>query len=320
MKTACVTGATGCVGRNLVDELLKDQWHVIVLHRKTSDLSKLYGCNVEFQEVDLHCANSTEKAVPYGAHVIFHVAGNMSHWKKHEKKQWKDNVLATRNLVSTSLKKRVGRFIFCSTGATSEFLEVDPKKIKSGYIRTKRLAEIEVEKGANAGLDTVILRPIIVIGKYDYNNYSNFFNYLKKSKIKISLPGCLMFCHAQDVARGHVQAFENGKKGESYFLFGEQHSWYDVFEKITKLLKVRRPIRPFPRWVYYTTTHLMLWFNFSGKEPPLTPDLIQLMCDTNGNITKEEIEKSKLDLNYKSASLDDALQDCYDWLIAENRL
>lgn len=320
MKTACVTGATGCVGRNLVDELLKDRWHVIVLHRKTSDLSKLSGCDVEFREVDLCCADSTEKSIPQNVHAVFHVAGNVSHWRKHAKQQWRDNVLATRNLISASLQKQVGRFIFCSTGATSGFMKVDPKKIKSGYIRTKRLAEIEVDKGADAGLDTVILKPIIVIGRYDYNNYSNFFKFLKDSKFKPSLPGSLMFCHAQDVARGHIQAFESGKRGETYFLFGEHHSWYDVFVKITDLLKVRHPFRPFPVWAYYITSYFMLWYSsISGKEPLLTPELIYLMCSTNEIMAKED-EKSKRDLNYKSASLDDALQDCYDWLIAENRL
>jgi hypothetical protein len=38
-KTAFVTGGTGFVGLNLIDELIKQGWAVTALHRPSSDLT-----------------------------------------------------------------------------------------------------------------------------------------------------------------------------------------------------------------------------------------------------------------------------------------
>jgi nucleoside-diphosphate-sugar epimerase len=40
-RTAFVTGATGFVGLNLVEELLAQGWSVVALHRKDSELKYL---------------------------------------------------------------------------------------------------------------------------------------------------------------------------------------------------------------------------------------------------------------------------------------
>ncbi len=150
MKICYVTGATGCVGRNLVDELIIDNWDIVVLHRKSSDLSRLKGCKVSFQEVDLCNVDSVRNSIAHNADAIFHVAGNTSHWDKEADQQWKDNVLTTRNLVQAALENKTKRLIFTSTGATNPHQWTDERmalKIKEGYIRTKRLAELEVFKG-----------------------------------------------------------------------------------------------------------------------------------------------------------------------------
>ena len=41
MKSAFVTGATGFVGLNLVEELVRQGWQVTALHRVESDLAEL---------------------------------------------------------------------------------------------------------------------------------------------------------------------------------------------------------------------------------------------------------------------------------------
>ena len=170
---AIVTGATGCVGRNLVDELLKDNWEVMVLHRKSSNVNRLKGLAIKLIEVDLHDFDSVINAIPEGFDAIFHAAGNVSHWPLEADIQYKDNVIATRNLVKVAELRKVKRFIFTSTGAT--FLHAhksvaEANKINCDYIRTKLLSEFEVNDGIARGLDAVIIRPCIIMGKYDFSN------------------------------------------------------------------------------------------------------------------------------------------------------
>src|SRR5258708_20085389 len=166
MRLGYVTGATGCVGRNLVDELLQSGgWDVVVLHRKSSDLSRLKGCDVRFQEVDLYDAAATGASIQPDVDAIFHVAGNTSHWAREADQQWKDNVLVTRNLVEAALASRVKKFIFTSTGATLPYQGADERltmEITDGYVRTKRLAELEIYKAMPPWLFPFLFHPIIL--------------------------------------------------------------------------------------------------------------------------------------------------------------
>ena len=133
-----MTGATGCVGRNLVNELLSDGWQVTALHRRSSDSldARLDGCDVRFQEVNLHDEASTIVArIREPADAIFHAAANTSHWPAQRQQQFMDNVVATRNLTKASLAAAVKRFIFTSTGATLPYQGADERL--AGKIRQR---------------------------------------------------------------------------------------------------------------------------------------------------------------------------------------
>jgi nucleoside-diphosphate-sugar epimerase len=323
MRVGYVTGGTGCVGRNLVDELLRAKWEVVVLHRRSSDLSRLKGCKVRFQEVDLHDSASTLNSLQADADAIFHVAANTSHWPTQREQQYKDNVVATRNLVQASLAKGAKRFIFTSTGATLPYQGADERlanEIDIGYVRTKRLSELEVYKGAGEGLYAVILHPIIVIGAYDYHNYSRIFTQLKSGKMKAALPGRIAFCHAADVARAHVQAFERGRCLESYVLGGTYTTWLDAFQRIAKTVGAPPPTKILRLRSLKVTSYAM-WIAsmVTGKEPQLTPELVRLLRDAP-DVSFCDKRKAKEELGYESRDLDTMVKDCYDWLVKEGRI
>lgn len=323
MKLAYVTGATGCVGRNLVNELLTDNWKIIVLHRKSSNLSRLKEVDVHFQEVDLHNLESVRKSILENADAIFHVAGNTSHWSAEADEQWKDNVLATRNLVQVALEKKVKRFIFTSTGATQDYQGTDQefaKKINPPYVRTKRQSELEVYEGIEKGLDAVILQPIIVIGAYDYNSYSQIFSTIAKSPLQLAFPGRIAFCHARDIAKAHVQAFYKGRCCEHYMLGGTHASWKIVFQKIAAVMGADVTVKVAPIWLLKIASYFFMLVSFFNKKKPLlTPELVSLLKDAP-DIPYCEKRKAYLDLNYESASLDSMISDCYLWLVSEGLL
>jgi dihydroflavonol-4-reductase len=323
MKTAYITGATGCLGRNLVDVLLADQWDIIVLHRKSSDLSRLKGCNVKFQEADLYEIDSVRKSMGSNADAIFHIAGNTSHWAAEAEKQWKDNVLVTRNLAAIALEKSVKRFIFTSTGATLNYQGWDEgmsQKIEGGYTRTKHLAELEVYKAVEAGLDAVVLHPIIVVGAYDYNSYSQIFINMKKEFWPVAFPGKIAFCHAGDVAAAHLQAFYKGRCCEHYVLGGTYTTWLDFFQKVAVSVGAKPPTKATPRWLLSIIAHAMVTVSFfTKKRPLLSPDLVNLLRDAP-DVSYCEKRKAKEDLGYESASIDKMIEDCRDWLKSEGLL
>jgi nucleoside-diphosphate-sugar epimerase len=322
MKKACVTGATGCVGRNLVDELLKDSWDVTVLHRASSDLSRLAGCAVRFREVDLYDPESTKRAIPPGTDCVFHVAGNTSHWSAEAERQWKDNVLATRNLVAAALEKKAGRLIFTSTGATLGYQNLDGEyadRIANSYIRTKRLAEVEVCRGVARGLDSVVLHPIIVMGAYDWNNYAQIFANMKNSPIRICFPGKIAFCHAADVARAHILAYERGRRGEHYVLDGTHTTWLVVSRNICRRLEVGDPVVAPKGFLLLVSRFMDFGALLTKRKPLLTPELVRLLDDAP-DVTEHEKWKTRHDLGYSSRPLDAMIEDCHNWLVKEGVL
>jgi nucleoside-diphosphate-sugar epimerase len=319
MQTAYVTGGTGCVGRNVINELLREGWNVIAAHRKSSRVSRLSGLDIELREVDLHYLDSVRQSVREGIDAIFHVAGNTSHWPLEEKEQWKDNVLATHHLVQVAIEQRVKRFIYTSTGATSLYSgtsKEEAARIPSAYVRTKRLSELEVCDGIQRGLDAVITQPAIVFGAFDYNSYSQIFIAMEAGKVWV-LPGAIEFCHARDVAIAHIRAFEKGRTGESYVLGGHHSTWLDVYLKIASLLNVPAPNSETPVWVLYAVSYPLLWMShLTRKKPLITPQLVHLL--RKGGITdSKEVLKSKNELEYQSASIDEMIEDCYNWLLRE---
>ncbi len=323
MKRCYLTGATGCVGRNLAEELIHDRWDVVVLHRKSSDLSRLDGLKVHFQEVDLFDLDSVTRSIQPNSDALFHCAGNTSHWEKEADQQWKDNVLATRYLVQAALKNKTKRFIFTSTGATNPYQNTDPvtaQKINEGYIRTKRLAELEVYNGIKQGLDAVIVKPGIVVGAYDYNSYSQIFKMLKNGPLRIIFPGGAVFCHAKSVARGHIQAFENGTSGESYELGGTYATWLEFAKRVCVFLKVPQPRATTPLAILYPLSYVMVFFSYIFNfKPPLTPGLLGLM-KISVDADPLEKRKSAVELGYESSSLDVMIEDCCQWMVKEKML
>lgn len=321
MQIAYITGATGCVGRNIIENLNPCEWDIVVLHRKSSDLSRLKECSVRFQEVDLYDLDSVRNAISSGGEVIFHVAGNTSHHPSEAKQQWKDNVLVTRNLVQVALEKQVRRFILTSTGATRKYLyhtEEQCRKIKSGYKRTKRLSEIEVVKGIERGLDAVILQPTIVVGAYDYNSYSQIFEGLKSGKIKVVFPGKIAFCHADDVAKAHIQAYEKGRCGEHYVLGGPYATWHEFFVKIAKVVGAEPIKKATSKSVLKVFACLeLLTAKLARRKPLLTFDLLELVIG-DPNLSYSEMSRSKEELGYESASMDEMVRDCYEWMKKED--
>lgn len=322
MKIALVTGATGCVGRNLVDVLRAASWDVIVLHRKSSDLTRLAGTGVRFQEVDLHDLADVRRAIPENVNALFHVAGNTSHWSREQKGQWKDNVLATRNLVQAALEKKVERFIFTSTGATRFYQETDEelaKKIPVPYVRTKRLSELEVYAGIAKGLQAIILHPIIVIGEYDYNSYGQIFDFIRSGK-SIAFPGKITFCHAMDVAKAHLSAYETGRPGERYVLGGTYAPWQECFQAIADVQGTGTKIAAAPTLVWKVIGHASeLMATFTRRKPQITPALINLVKE-EPEISVYDQNRTLRDLGYSSRSLETMVRDCYDWLVREKRI
>jgi dihydroflavonol-4-reductase len=326
LKTAFVTGATGCVGINLVEQLVAADWKVHALHRKSSNLSALKHLPVEFAEGVITDLASLERALPEGVDVVFHVAGNTRMWSPMDAEQTRDNVEGTRNVLRAARSRKARRFVHTSTALTygvqpgpGPFDESTPSTAADSwinYIRSKYLAEQEVKKAASEGLDVVILNPCNIIGPHDTSNWSRLFKTLQDKKLSGVMPGASTFGHVRDVARAHVAAAERGRSGENYILGGVDATYLQLVQAIARLVDRESP--PVMSGLLLSiVARFMLWGSYlSKKEPDLTPELV--------DITKREwffkSDKAARELGFHTTSLDEMVTDCYRWMLAEGRI
>ncbi len=216
-----LTGATGFVGRYVVEELVRQNIPVRVLVRSQTKADWLDGVEV--------CMGSLEEpkalaALVEGAETIIHCAGAI---KAKNLNQFNEiNVVAMKRLIKACVDANISRFIHISTMVARE-----PKI--SDYAVSKREGEHALHRHAG-DMEWVILRPPAVYGPRDKETLPLIKLFLSKiafipgnAKSRISL------IFVQDLARAIVIA-ATAKKIKSKMTHelhdgsNEGYSWKDL--------------------------------------------------------------------------------------------
>jgi nucleoside-diphosphate-sugar epimerase len=322
-RIAFITGATGFLGLNIVDALLDADWHVVALHRKTSNVSRLRVRGVDLTEGALDDPAALDRAIPTDCDAVFHVAGNISLWSKNDAQQTRDNVQGTHNVAAAALAKRAKRFVHTSTVAVwgkQDKLPYDETAPQRGadsianYQRSKHRAELEVRKAIERGLDAVILNPAHIVGRYDTEGWSKSIALVAAGKLPGIPPGRGSFCDAGAVARAHVAAVDRGGTGENYLLGGADATYLELVTTIGALLDKKVGTRPVPLWTIALLSGVTGFASFfTGRQPQVTPEMVD-------GLRHHEIvncEKAVRDLGYEKVPLRTMLETALAWQVEE---
>jgi nucleoside-diphosphate-sugar epimerase len=319
-----VTGSTGFLGLNLIDQLSAADWNVIALHRATSDITYLKRFSPRLVEGAVEDLPSLERAMPGEVDVVFHVAGDVSFWSRHRARQTLTNVDGTRNVVAVT-RSRGARLVHTSStsvygfqpGPLDETCAHDGRGSWFHYMHTKALAEEEVRAGIAKGLWAVFLNPANIIGRYDRHNWARLILLAAAGRLPSIPPGRGSFCHAAEVARAHTAAAERGRSGENYILAGADATFAEVIRTIGDIVGRKVPGRVArARFLRNASRVLGLISLVTRREPILTPESAAFLC---ADLTCKT-DKAERELGYTPASLRTMLEDSHRWLIAEGLL
>jgi nucleoside-diphosphate-sugar epimerase len=323
--TAFVTGGTGFIGINLIELLVQQGWSVTALHRATSDLRYLNRFPIALAEGSITDRSSLERAIPQGADVVFHVAGDTNFWSKNNAQQDANNIDGTRNMVEVAADKGVGTFIHTSSnaiwgrvqGTIDEETPVEGASSWINYERSKCLAEREALKGTTLGMKVVALNPSETVGPYDATSFGRLFFLLRDGDLPAVSPGTIQVTHVHDVVRAHLDAVTKGRSGERYLLTGEEIEFPNFVEEIARISGAKAPMTA-PAWVFkiYARVSVMI-AGITGKEPDVTPELATSMSDTGRTFL---CDKAIRELGYRTQAPEVAIRDNYDWLVKEGLL
>jgi len=321
-KTAFVTGATGFLGLNLVQQLVEDGWHVTALHRASSNLTYLSRLPVTLAVGAVEDPASLAAAVPAGVDAVFHVAGDVSFWRGHNKRQRLTNMYGTYLVLDVARQAGAKKFIHTSSIAAyglphGPFDETAPQAGLGSwieYLNSKARAEQAVQMAVAAGLDAVIMNPANIVGPYDTAHWGQLFALIGEDKLPGIPPGRAPFCHVRDVARAHITAVTEGRTGENYILGGPIVTYAEAFAVVGSLLGHPVKARPLPAFVLKLAACLSeLRALPTRTEPDLTREMAALL---SANIQAQS-GKAARELGYESPPLETMFRDCYDWLRAE---
>ena len=324
-RSAFVTGGTGFLGRNLIEQLVAQGWRVIALHRPSSDIRPLSDHPVQLVEGDILEPESLRRAMPQSVDAAFHVAADISMWSGHNIRQTRINVEGTRNVVEAALEAGARRLIHTSTwnaygleqGAISEELPQRGRHSWINYNRSKLLGEEEVRKGIALGLDAVIINPSHIMGRYDRQGWAQLIIAAHRRRMPGVPPGAGTFCHAEAVAKAHISAVDGGRSGANYLMSGVDATFVELFAVINEVTGSRVPLRPLPPVLFRAPAWLSAaCAAITGKQPAITPEGAEIAI-ARARVTSRRAEQ---ELGYRPAPLRTMIEDSWRWLLAEGVL
>jgi dihydroflavonol-4-reductase len=287
--TALVTGAAGFVGSAVVRQLLAQGETVRVFVRPNSDHRNLVGLKIDISHGDLTDRRSIDQAMK-GCDSLFHVAADYRLWVPNPTAMFAANVEGTRHMMLAAGEAGVGRIVYTSSVATLGLVEAGrsadedtpatPADMIGPYKQSKFAAEGVVKALiADAGLPAIIVHPSTPIGPRDIKPTPT--GKIVVDAARGRMPGFvdtgLNVVHVDDVAIGHLLAFEKGKVGERFILGSENLTLAEILGIVARLTD-----RPPPRWriphdvVMPIAGLAEIWARLSGREPFATRDGVRL--------------------------------------------
>ena len=328
-EIALVTGATGFVGSAVARALLDAGHTVRALARPASDRRNLAGLPVEVCVGDLGDPASLAAALA-GCTALFHVAADYRLWVRDPEVMERANVGGTEAIMRAALSAGIRRVVYTSSVATlglpadgapgNETTPVSLADMIGPYKRSKFLAEERVrDLIANRGLPAIIVNPSTPVGPRDIKPTPTGRMIVEAAAGRMPAyvdTGLNLVC-VEDVARGHLLAFERGRIGERYVLGGENLPLAAILAIIARLVGRRPPRLKLPTGPLLPVAAVAeLIARFTGREPFVTRDSLRM--------AKKKMffssAKAERELGYRARPAEAGLADAIAWFRANGYL
>jgi len=319
--TVLVTGATGFVGSAVARKLVARGYRVRILVRPSSPTTNVAELDAETVSGDMLDADSMHRAAR-GSRYLFHVAADYRLWAPDPEEIVRNNRVGTRNVMLAALAQGVEKIVYTSSVATlkplkgraaDETSRHDEKSAIGAYKRSKVVAERLVERMiAENGLRATIVNPSTPIGPRDVKPTptGRIVVEAASGRMPAYVDTGLNLVHVDDVAEGHLLAFDKGAVGERYILGGQDATLAEMLAQIAQMSGRRAPKIRLPRLPLYPLAYAAQSFaRMTGKEPFMTADALR-MSKYRMFFSSAKAERA---LGYRARPYVHALRDALEW-------
>jgi len=316
-----VTGVSGFVGSAVARALAARGTRVRGLIRESSPRANLTDFPGELVEGDLRDAEAVARAMG-GVRHLFHVAADYRLWAPDPEEIVRNNAATTRIVMEAALAAGVERVVYTSSVATlkprdggpaDESRAAAPDQVVGAYKRSKVVAERLVEDMVAArGLPAVIVQPSTPIGPRDVRPTptGRIIVEAANGRMPAFVDSGLNLVHVDDVATGHLLAFDRGRVGARYILGGQDVMLGDMLAEIAAIVGRKAPTIRIPRAPLFP----LAWVNeqvarVTGGDPFLNMDSLR-MAKHRMFFTSARAEA---ELGFRARPYREALADAIAW-------
>ncbi|MCU0422642.1 MAG: NAD-dependent epimerase/dehydratase family protein [Bacteroidia bacterium] len=306
-----VTGATGFLGAHLVCKLLQQGFEVRALKRYNSSLDEfnyIYSLyfsekettlnNLSWFEADILDISALEVAFK-NASTVYHAAAVVSFHAQDRDSMMKVNVEGTANVVNACLTCKISQLAYISSIAAlgraadgshiNELTKWTDSSLNSNYAISKYKAELEVWRGAEEGLQVVVVNPGVIIGagKWDKGSCA-LFNMVWKN-MPFFTEGINGYVDVEDVAEATISLVDKNINNQRFVLVGGNWPMKDFMFKIASELGKKPPSIQVKPWMAEFAWRLT--------------GLLSLLTGKRSSITKETARASLKKYYYSSEKI-----------------
>jgi dihydroflavonol-4-reductase len=313
-----VTGANGLLGSFIIRDLIGKQEPFVAIKRKESDTSLLGDVSdqVEWRSADVLDPVALEEALQDVTAVI-HAAAVVSFNPAREKEVYNINVSGTRNVVNACLSKNIRRLVHISSVAAlgrqkgQELIDEENKwsasSLNSRYGESKYFGEIEVFRGQEEGLETVIVNPSVILAPADWlKSSAQLFKYVWDEK-RYYIDANLNYVDVRDVTKVVMHLVNSPVQGQRFIASAGAIPFLDFFTLVAKKFGKKPPsVKLDPATLNLAAAIEVMRSKLLGKEPLLTKETARL-AGTRFAYRNEKIRKT---LNFEFQPVDETVDWC----------
>jgi nucleoside-diphosphate-sugar epimerase len=313
-----VTGANGLLGSFIVRKLIDAGEAFVAFKREASDISLLADIQEKIQWRDLDLMNPiTMDDALQGVTAVIHCAAMVSFNPAHADQISDINIKGTAHIVNACQANHIKRLVFISSvaalGRVKGQTVIDEKNkwvdnsLNTTYALSKYLAELEVFRGQEEGLSTVIVNPSVILAPADWQKSSaQLFRYVWNER-PFYIEGSINYVDVRDVASICYSLLWSDIENQRFIVNAGTTSYKKFFEavalnfgrkppsvKLSKIfLKIVASLEVFRGWI-------------TRSEPLITQETARLA----GTYFTYENKKIKNSIHFEFTTLENTLVWC----------
>ena len=324
-----VTGGTGLVGSHLLYELISKGKNVRAIYRRAHKLEsvkhvfsyystqtdELYN-KIDWVEADITDIPRLQDAFKGITHV-YHCAAFISFEPDRYRSLRQINIKGTANIVNLCISNNIQKLCYVSTIAAigqtlhsetliTESTPWNPEADNSVYAITKYGAELEVWRGTQEGLDTIIINPGIILGPgyWHGGGSGSLFKQIYKG-LSYYTSGSSGYVDVYDVVDIMICLMNSNIKNEGFILVSENLFFKDFNYKTSEFLGVSKRQTLIKPWQLQILWRLdWLKHKLFGKRRQLSKQLAKSVT----SVTKYDNSKIKTALDFEFTPIENSIK------------